>query len=146
MDVAFQHFEDDLPSIVILREYSRFRQAIENLGYNKVQIATRTGEVKPGWARASTNMHELQLDFAAFLLDDTDNARVHITIPFCSVISSYMSFVFFAHELTQINANITMDENAHSKLIGTVDMICYHVGNASSIMRTASRRGTRTTP
>ena len=47
MDVAFQHFEDDLPSIVILREYSRFRQAIENLGYNKVQISTGTGEIKP---------------------------------------------------------------------------------------------------
>ena len=58
----------------------------------------------------------------------TDNAHVLITIPFCSIISSYMASVLFAQELTTINANITMDENAHSKLMGAVDMICYHVG------------------
>ena len=39
-----------------------------------------------------------------------------------------MSFVFFAHELTKINAKITMDENAHNKLISTVEMLCYQVG------------------
>ena len=64
MDVAFQHFDDDLPSVVILHEYSRFRQAIESLGYDRIQVPTGTGEAKPGWARAWTNMHELQLDFA----------------------------------------------------------------------------------
>ena len=125
MEVAFQHFDNDTPSIIILREYSRFRPDLERIGYERIQLPTATGETKPGWARAWTNMHELQLDFAAFLLEYTDNAHVLITIPFCSIISSYMAFVLFAHELTTINANITMDENAHCKLIRTVEMICY---------------------
>ena len=73
-------------------------------------------------------MHELQLDFAAFLLEYTDNDHVLITIPFCSIISRYMAFVLFAHELTTINANITMGEDAHRKLIRTVEMICYQTG------------------